>query len=117
MQRKSPKVVNSAANRASRSFVSEWTPHTEMHRHSTIRDTGRGQGRKMSYQPRNAVGIEDNTYEAIRDRCLRNRSLWTDPEFPPTDSSLFYSTPPQEWSNIRWKRPTVRSSAQYYRLY
>uniref|UniRef100_A0A9J2PHU4 Calpain catalytic domain-containing protein n=1 Tax=Ascaris lumbricoides TaxID=6252 RepID=A0A9J2PHU4_ASCLU len=38
-----------------------------------------------------------------RDRCLQNRVLFEDPEFPATDTSLFYSKPcPHQ---IEWLRP------------
>ncbi|KJH47086.1 calpain family cysteine protease [Dictyocaulus viviparus] len=38
-----------------------------------------------------------------RERCLANRVLFEDPEFPATDRSLYYKTHPVE--HIEWKRP------------
>lgn len=38
-----------------------------------------------------------------RDRCLRERILFEDPEFPAQDSSLYYSKRPKY--NVEWKRP------------
>ncbi|KAI6214113.1 Calpain catalytic domain-containing protein [Aphelenchoides besseyi] len=38
-----------------------------------------------------------------RERCLRERVLFEDPEFPAIDSSLYFSHPPK--GHIEWKRP------------
>ncbi|KAI6175840.1 Calpain clp-1 [Aphelenchoides bicaudatus] len=38
-----------------------------------------------------------------RDKCLRSRTLFEDPEFPAQDSSLYFSKRPKY--NIEWKRP------------
>ena len=41
-----------------------------------------------------------------RDRCLRERVLFEDPEFPANDRSLFYSKAPKQ--RVEWLRPAVR---------
>lgn len=40
-----------------------------------------------------------------RDRCLRDKRLFEDPEFPTSDRSLYYKTAPKK--SIEWKRPGV----------
>ncbi|EGT57130.1 CBN-CLP-4 protein [Caenorhabditis brenneri] len=42
-------------------------------------------------------------FETERERCLRNKTLFEDPEFPATNASLYYRTPPRD--RIIWKRP------------
>ncbi|EFP02653.1 CRE-CLP-4 protein [Caenorhabditis remanei] len=42
-------------------------------------------------------------FETEREKCLRNKTLFEDPEFPATAASLYYRTPPRE--RIIWKRP------------
>ncbi|XP_015833872.1 calpain-A isoform X3 [Tribolium castaneum] len=39
----------------------------------------------------------------LRDQCLQRGELFEDPEFPPTDSSLFYSHRPDR--RFEWRRP------------
>ncbi|XP_063920495.1 calpain-A-like isoform X6 [Zophobas morio] len=46
-------------------------------------------------------GTQD--YYELRDECLANGTLFEDPEFPPTNSSLFYSQRPDR--RYVWKRP------------
>ena len=41
-------------------------------------------------------------FEEIRQECLDNGELFTDPEFPPDDQSLFYSKDPP--FAFEWKR-------------
>lgn len=45
-------------------------------------------------------------FHTERDRCLQERRLFEDPEFPAVDSSLYYSKRPKY--DIEWKRPAVR---------
>jgi len=52
-----------------------------------------------------ASGGTDKTYENIRRECLSKGILYEDPEFPASDSSLFYSQIPT--MKIEWKRPHV----------
>ncbi|KAL3120633.1 hypothetical protein niasHT_007925 [Heterodera trifolii] len=42
-------------------------------------------------------------FHSERDRCLRERRLFEDPEFPATDRSIFFSKSPPE--GLQWKRP------------
>ena len=91
-----------------RTFVSGWTcriDNSSSVRRSTISDTGNGSARTVTYRP--SADDDDNSYEAIRARCLDSGTLWEDPDFPPADESLFYSQPPSAWPNIEWKRPQV----------
>lgn len=44
-------------------------------------------------------------FAAERDRCLREKKLFEDPEFPAADSSIYFSKPPKK--HIEWKRPGV----------
>ena len=47
-------------------------------------------------------------YDNIVRHCLKNGTLWEDPEFPAVQSSVFYhQTPPFAF---QWKRPHVRIS-------
>ncbi|KIH45252.1 hypothetical protein ANCDUO_24711 [Ancylostoma duodenale] len=38
-----------------------------------------------------------------REKCLNNKVLFEDPEFPAADRSIYYKTPPDQ--HIEWKRP------------
>lgn len=47
----------------------------------------------------------NSDYEAIVRHCVKNETLWEDPEFPAVQSSVFYhQTPP---FTFQWKRPHV----------
>ncbi|KAK6627292.1 hypothetical protein RUM44_009769 [Polyplax serrata] len=49
------------------------------------------------------VAIPMTDYEKIKRSCLKRGELWEDPDFPATQSSVFYhQTPPFQFS---WKRP------------
>ncbi|XP_044730408.1 calpain-B-like isoform X3 [Chrysoperla carnea] len=43
-------------------------------------------------------------FHQLRDECLRRNILFEDPEFPPTDSSLYFSKRPDRY--FEWKRPS-----------
>uniref|UniRef100_A0A0M3K701 Calpain catalytic domain-containing protein n=1 Tax=Anisakis simplex TaxID=6269 RepID=A0A0M3K701_ANISI len=49
------------------------------------------------------VGALD--FYAERDRCLRERRLFEDPEFPASDKSLFFSKSKAPRKRVEWKRP------------
>lgn len=50
-------------------------------------------------------------YERIKRSCLKRGELWEDPEFPATQTSVFYhQTPPFQF---QWKRPKVISRHNY----
>ena len=56
-------------------------------------------------EPRKMDGFEET-----RKKCLDKGVLWEDPEFPASQSSVFYhQTPPFAFE---WKRPSVRLSAR-----
>jgi hypothetical protein len=47
-------------------------------------------------------------FERIRRACVKRSELWEDPDFPATQSSVFYhQTPPFQFV---WKRPHVSTS-------
>lgn len=48
---------------------------------------------------------EVQDFYKLRDYHLRSGTLFEDPEFPPVDSSLFYSQRPDR--HYEWKRPGV----------
>ncbi|PIC37163.1 hypothetical protein B9Z55_015887 [Caenorhabditis nigoni] len=54
-----------------------------------------GLGFQQQFQPIN--------FQAERQRCLDQRVLFEDPQFPANNSSLYYKTPPED--PIVWKRP------------
>ena len=56
-----------------------------------------------------AAGNTSNSdYDNIVRHCLKNGTLWEDPEFPAVQSSVFYhQTPPFAF---QWKRPHVRKN-------
>lgn len=46
-------------------------------------------------------------YERLKRACIKRGELWEDPDFPATQTSVFYhQTPPFQFT---WKRPKVRS--------
>ena len=47
----------------------------------------------------------ESEYESVRMGCLESGDLWTDPDFPAVQSSLFAHGKHQ--LNIVWKRPKV----------
>lgn len=91
-----------------RMYVSGWTCRIDSGsavRRPTISDTGQGSARSIAYRP--STADDDNSYEAIKARCLEEGALWEDPDFPPVKESLFYNQPPSAWPDIEWKRPHV----------
>ncbi|MBN3292333.1 CAN9 protein, partial [Polypterus senegalus] len=46
---------------------------------------------------------DGRTYEQLKRECLQNKKLFCDPDFPATESSLFYSQKPP--IPFEWKRP------------
>lgn len=93
-----------------RAYVSGWSPraqHSDFVARTTIHDIGAGNARSVTYQPINAIGAQQNSYDAIKARCMASNSLWEDPDFPADKDSLFYKKPPSAWPNIMWKRPKV----------
>ncbi len=59
-----------------------------------------------STNPREAVPYKNQVYTDIKNQCLRDGTLFEDPEFPAVESSLFFSgkKPPRPFV---WKRPKV----------
>ena len=88
-----------------------WTPRVQRSdavSRTTILDTGSGTGRSIAYNPVNHAAEQNASYDAIKARCIANKTLWEDPDFPATKESLFFKKPPSVWPNIKWKRPKVR---------
>ncbi|XP_004380723.1 calpain-3 isoform X2 [Trichechus manatus latirostris] len=49
------------------------------------------------------IGVKEKTFEQLHKKCLEKKVLYLDPEFPPDESSLFYS---QKFPvQFVWKRP------------
>ncbi len=48
----------------------------------------------------------------LQAQCQESGALWEDPDFPATDSSLFFENPPSQYPDIEWLRPGVSSSEQ-----
>lgn len=54
------------------------------------------------------IGVKEKTFEQLHKKCLEKKVLYLDPEFPPDETSLFYS---QKFPiQFVWKRPPVSSS-------
>lgn len=47
-------------------------------------------------------------FNQLRQECLSGGHLFEDPEFPASDSSLYYSKRPDRY--IEWKRPMVQKN-------
>ncbi|ESO84226.1 hypothetical protein LOTGIDRAFT_108350 [Lottia gigantea] len=52
-------------------------------------------------------GVKKRDYESILAECLAIRRLYTDPEFPPDERSLYISNAPvrENYGRVIWKRP------------
>ncbi|XP_006920519.1 calpain-3 isoform X3 [Pteropus alecto] len=49
------------------------------------------------------IGVKEKTFEQLHKKCLEKKFLYVDPEFPPDETSLFYS---QKFPiQFIWKRP------------
>uniref|UniRef100_A0A2K5MHB4 Calpain-3 n=1 Tax=Cercocebus atys TaxID=9531 RepID=A0A2K5MHB4_CERAT len=49
------------------------------------------------------IGVKEKTFEQLHKKCLEKKVLYVDPEFPPDETSLFYS---QKFPiQFIWKRP------------
>nr|KAF6499285.1 calpain 3 [Molossus molossus] len=49
------------------------------------------------------IGVKEKTFEQLHKKCLEKKILYVDPEFPPDETSLFYS---QKFPiQFVWKRP------------
>lgn len=54
--------------------------------------------------------FKNQNYHALKKECLEQRKVFEDPEFPASDASLFYSSPPL--GKIEWRRPKVFTDLQ-----
>ena len=57
-------------------------------------------------KPSDARPYKNQAYQTIKNKCLRDGTLFEDPEFPAVEASLFFSgkKPPRPFV---WKRPKV----------
>lgn len=78
-----------------------------IHNLSTIRDTGIGSGVELSGARAKKGTATSKTFEEIRDECVAQGQLWEDPDFPATDSSIYFKNPPSVWPGLKWMRPKV----------
>ncbi|POI33827.1 hypothetical protein CIB84_002421 [Bambusicola thoracicus] len=49
------------------------------------------------------IKVKEKTYEELHKKCLENNILYEDPDFPPNETSLFYSQ--KVPIKFEWKRP------------
>ena len=52
-------------------------------------------------------------YKSLKSECQTNNRLFEDPEFPASDSSLYFSRQPP--FTCVWKRPKVRISSDSFK--
>src|SRR6218665_2189240 len=78
-----------------------------IHNSSSIRYTGIGSGVVLSRANAKKGAQDPKTFEEIRDDCSTKGQLWEDPDFPATDSSIYFKNPPSVWPGIKWMRPKV----------
>lgn len=53
------------------------------------------------------IGVKEKKFEHLHKKCLEKKVLYLDPEFPPDETSLFYS---QKFPiQFVWRRPPVSS--------
>nr|XP_020454661.1 calpain-5-like isoform X2 [Monopterus albus] len=50
-----------------------------------------------------ATPYKNQHYAALKRDCIRNKTLFEDPEFPATNASIYYKNPPP--GRVEWKRP------------
>lgn len=73
--------------------------------------SGRGSGSSQAQDTQS----DGKSFQQLRQECLQEGVLFEDPDFPPADSSLFYSQSAPV--AIEWKRPKVRTRARAMLLY
>ena len=52
-----------------------------------------------------ATPYKNQRYAELKRDCIRDKTLFEDPEFPATNASLFFRKPPP--GVVEWKRPQV----------
>ncbi|XP_068571861.1 calpain-5-like [Cebidichthys violaceus] len=55
-----------------------------------------------------AVPYKNQHYSELKSNCIKDKKLFEDPEFPATNSSLYFKKPPPGY--VEWKRPGEISS-------
>lgn len=68
--------------------------------------SGRGSGSSKAENTQS----DRKSFEQLRQECLQKGILFEDPDFPATDSSLYFSQSVPV--AIEWKRPTVCTGAR-----
>lgn len=61
------------------------------------------------------IKVKEKTYEELHRKCLEKNILYEDPDFPPNESSLFYSQ--KIPIKFEWKRPRVSNTFADYFLF
>ena len=56
------------------------------------------------------VAFKGQKYAVLKKKAISSGQLFRDPEFPPTEQSLFRS--PEQSKGIEWKRPKVSQSIE-----
>lgn len=91
-----------------RHYISGWSPRFNVDdafsNMPTVRYTGRGSA--SDRYPTKGRSVEPQSYEEIRAECIESGALWEDPDFPATDSSIYFENPPSAWPDIEWLRPS-----------
>lgn len=54
------------------------------------------------------IKVKEKTYEELHKKCLEKNILYEDPDFPPNETSLFYSQ--KVPIKFEWKRPRVSNA-------
>jgi hypothetical protein len=52
---------------------------------------------------RHIKSFKNQSYEALKNECLKSKRLFEDPLFEPIDRNMFYTQPPP--MGVKWKRP------------
>jgi len=55
------------------------------------------------------IKVKEKTYEELHKKCLEENILYEDPDFPPNETSLFYSQ--KVPIKFEWKRPRVSNTS------
>lgn len=67
---------------------------------------GDSRGSRYGSRSRGEPSSGSQDFNQIRQECLANGVLFEDPEFPATDSSLYFSRRPDR--HVEWRRPMVK---------
>lgn len=97
----------------SRSFTSHLTSlllHSRTKKQKKMPLQSTLSGRSSGSSKAEVTQSDGKSFEQLRQECLQKGVLFEDPDFPATDSSLFFSQSVPV--SIQWKRPTVCTCAR-----